>query len=136
VHCLLTPVLVAFGGLGLAGAVVSERAEPIFVGVSLLIGLASLGPAFLRVHRDPMPIALFVVGLAALTLARVLDTPPLVERAIVPICAGLLIAAHTRNHRACVRCRVCEGAARESTEYSDHGIDGAQPRRCREATKW
>ena len=116
VHCLVTPMLIAFGALGTAGAFVSERAEWVFVATSLVLGLVSLGPAFLRIHRDPVPLILFALGLLSLLLARLLDAPPLLERSIVPLSAALLIAAHGRNHRACSRCHVCEAASEASFE--------------------
>ncbi len=83
----------------------------LFVCVSLVIGLVSLGPAFLRAHRDPIPLVLFVCGLGTLLLTRALDAAAAVERCIVPVCACCLIAAHLRNHRACSRCHVCEEKA-------------------------
>lgn len=109
VHCVVMPMLIAFGGLGLLGAVVSERLEVVFVATSLVIGLASLGPAFLREHRDPVPLLLFAVGFGALAVVRLFHAPPLAERCIVPLCGVLLIGAHARNHRACSHCRVCDG---------------------------
>jgi hypothetical protein len=116
VHCLLTPVLLAYGGLGLAGTAISERAEVAFVLVSLVVGLVSLGPAFLRHHRDPVPIALFVTGLGSLLLVRSLGAPRGVERCIVPMCATLIIVAHARNHRSCRRCRVCDAPEQAEEE--------------------
>jgi hypothetical protein len=106
-HCLLTPIIVAFAGLGIAAAVISERLERGFVVTSLVVGLASLGPAFLRIHRDPVPIALFMLGIGALLLTRGLHLPTAVERCIVPASALLIVAAHARNHRACARCPKC-----------------------------
>jgi hypothetical protein len=108
VHCLLTPLLIAFGGLGVAASLISERMEVVFVATSLVIGLTSLGPAFVRVHHDPTPLVLFAAGLVALLLTRVLDAPDALERVIVPLCAVLLITSHARNHHACRRCHECE----------------------------
>jgi hypothetical protein len=108
VHCLLTPVIIAFGGLGAVGALVSERMEVGFVAMSLVIGLASLGPAFVRTHRDPMPLVYLAVGFIVLAITRIFDAPVNVERCIVPACAGLLITAHARNHRSCKRCAECD----------------------------
>lgn len=105
-------MIVAFGGLGLGATVVSERFEGVFTAISLTVGLASLGPAFLRVHRDPIPLVLFACGLAALAISRLLAAPPIIERWIVLLAAGLLILAHRRNHRACSRCGVCAGIER------------------------
>jgi hypothetical protein len=108
IHCLLTPVLLAYAGLGIADTAISERLEVAFGGLSLVVGLASLGPAFIRMHRDPIPLVLFGLGLGMLFATRLLHAPAIIERCIVPGCALLVIGAHARNHRSCARCRECE----------------------------
>lgn len=118
VHCLVTPLLLTFGWLGAFGALVSERFEVVFVGASLIIGLLSLGPAFIRQHRDPLPLLLFVAGLGTLLGIRALGIGESIERGIVPVCATLLVMAHWRNHRLCSHCRACSAVA-ESPSAGD-----------------
>lgn len=69
----------------------------LFLGASTLVGLMALVPGF-RQHRHPMPLLLFVGGIAILFLTRAMRIPPSVfELTVVLVAASALITAHWRN---------------------------------------
>jgi len=85
-----------------------ESTEWTFVGVSMMLGLVSLGPAYFRRHRKCCPLALFCAGVILLLMARVwLKEESNIEVPVAVSGALLISVAHFLNHRlcrACVRC--------------------------------
>lgn len=105
VHCLAMPLLVAaFPLLGLGGDHHALH-DALLVAVTLPVLLA-LAPGY-RAHRDPAPLVLGVMGLAAFLLAVLVVGPmfgELAETALAVTSSVLLISAHLRNQRSCKGC--------------------------------
>ena len=103
VHCAGVGVL-----LGIAPAfdvIAQPWVDWLFLGASTLVGLFALVPGYRR-HRHSLPLALFIGGITALFVTRLLRVPssPL-ELSIVLAAASALIAAHWANRRELRACR-------------------------------
>ncbi len=107
-HCLAMPLLV--GVLPLAG--LSFFAEPWFewsmVAVAAVIGSAGFGLSFVRLHRNPRPLAVFIAGLLMLVVTHAaLEAFVIVHGAMVIAGALVIYQAGRMNHalvHACERC--------------------------------
>jgi hypothetical protein len=109
VHCAATPLaltLLPFAGLTFLA---DERIEWALVGLSTLLGLASLCLGY-RLHRSRQGVAVLAVGVALLALGRVAEARD-VEPWGVPlvVIGGISVAAaHLVNRRLCRACRRCQ----------------------------
>jgi hypothetical protein len=114
VHCVAGPLILAVAGFaGLIGT--SEKVEPLFLGGSLVLGLANLIPGYRHRHGRISCVLLFAIGIAALGSRRHIPLKGVPAEAIMTAVGAFLIAgAHTLNLRLSRRCKCCEGAAIES----------------------
>lgn len=108
VHCLALPVLIAFAPAilrGLPGDDVTHRSLAVMIG---LVGLLAFRSGY-KVHRKRWVLAVFVIGLALVSIVAALGEAVLsahVESAIT-VCGGLLlVTAHLFNHSFCRSCAV------------------------------
>jgi MerC mercury resistance protein len=118
VHCVAGPVLLSFAGLAsLIG--ISEKLEPLFVFMSLSMGVATLIPAYRKKHRRRSCLAMFVSGLAVLVLGtHIRVTSRFIELAGVGVGALLIAGAHLLNLKLSKRCQCCELPECEAKPYS------------------
>jgi MerC mercury resistance protein len=90
------------------------RAEWMFVGVSIAVGVLSLLPSYLRRHRQFRPLAIFSLGLCLILIARlILDGSLALEIPIVVVGAMCVAIAHLLNRRLCQACEVCASSCGE-----------------------
>ena len=111
IHCTLTPFVV--GVLPLLGMrfLADERTEWIFVGTSILTGVASLLPSYLRRHKRARPLVLFALGLALILAARLILEENLVAEIPVLILGAFFVSlSHLINRRLCQSCVRCAGS--------------------------
>jgi hypothetical protein len=108
-HCVFVPL--AAGALAASGIawLGDERYEPILIGCSLLLGLASLLPSYRRVHRDRRCMALFVLGMSIILIGKLSAERWALETPLVLAGATLIVSAHAVNYRLCKRCGNCQG---------------------------
>lgn len=108
VHCLALPVLIAFAPAilrGLPGDDVTHRSLAVMIGI---VGLLAFRSGY-KVHHLRWVLAVFVTGLALVSIAAVLGEAVLSARGEVAItvCGGLLlVTAHLVNHSFCRSCAV------------------------------
>src|SRR5258706_440482 len=69
VHCVAGPLLLSFAGLAGLSAI-SEKAEPLFLAGSVIIGTANLIPGYRKKHRRLVCLAMFLAGIICLFLRR------------------------------------------------------------------
>lgn len=108
VHCVVTPFIT--GVLPLVG--LSLFTAPWFewamVALAAVIGVVGFGLSYVRLHNDPRPFAVFVVGLAVLSSAHlVFESSVLVHGAVVILGSLIIYQAGRMNHarvHACERC--------------------------------
>jgi hypothetical protein len=106
-HCALTPLVLAALPLAARQIISSALLEWMFVAVSLVLGLGSLGHAYRAVHGRASTLVLFLCGLLLLVLARAMaERAPRLESAGVFAGAALLVGAHVLNLALCRRCQV------------------------------
>jgi hypothetical protein len=108
VHCAVTPFVIGLLSVFGLGVFADERTEWAFIAVSVIVGLASLLPAYLGKHKRARPLVLFAIGVALIFIARVGFEDSL--RAEIPfvVFGALLIAgSHFLNRRFCLACPVC-----------------------------
>jgi hypothetical protein len=98
VHCAAAPFLLPLLPFAL-GRFVGPALEASFAGISLILGVWSLGHSFRAVHRDVRALALFAVGFTLLMAARFAEPPGSIEPLMVGVAAALIVAAHTLNLR-------------------------------------
>ncbi|MBX7195855.1 MAG: MerC domain-containing protein [Sandaracinaceae bacterium] len=108
VHCAATgalslaPSLVSVGhGEGSSLGTALELMETPLLALALLIGLYSLVPAYRHEHRNPQPLALFLLGLGQLVASRFVEGP--LEIAVTVVGVGFVAVSHLLNLRACTR---------------------------------
>ena len=108
-HCTLAPLVVAVLPLLGLRFLVDERTEWIFVGTSILIGVASLLPSYLR-HRRTRPLSMFALGLCFILTARlILEGNLAVEIPILILGALFVSLSHLINRKFCQSCVSCAG---------------------------
>jgi hypothetical protein len=109
VHCVAAPLLLSFAGFSsLIG--LSEKLEPAFFLTSILLGAATLVPAYRKTHGRISCLAMFAGGLSCLII-RSFQCAPLVETLSVGAGATLIIGAHALNLRFSRRCACCQPSA-------------------------
>jgi hypothetical protein len=108
-HCLALPLLLAalpFAGLGFV--LVGETAERIMIGISLMIGVSSLLPAYFRQHGKLRSIGLAASGIGLIILTHLYFEEDFALKFVFLVTgAFLLTAAHLLNRRLCRSCPVC-----------------------------
>jgi hypothetical protein len=98
-HCLAVPLLAAVLPFAAAAVVLSERLEVVLLAASALTGATSIVAGYVRTRGGVGPLVLLAVGLVLLVAPRVGGEPPIDERWLTTLGAGLVAAAHLR-HRA------------------------------------
>jgi hypothetical protein len=100
---------------GYAGWIRTSELEPLFLGGSLVLGLANLIPGYRHRHGRISCLLLFGFGIATLALRRhlPLEGAPM-EALMTAVGACLIVGAHTLNLRNGRRCECCEPAATDS----------------------
>lgn len=95
VHCVLTPMIIGLGMMGLAGKLLaSEWVHIVMVFPVVALAVLSL-PASYRSHRKHWPLVMAVIAIAALISAFFL--PEALELWLTVPAAILLIFAHSWN---------------------------------------
>lgn len=108
VHCLALPFLV--GVLPLVGLsfLLSEATERVFIGISVVIAVFGLLPAYFREHGKLRSIFLAAAGIGLIVLTHFLFEENLTAKITFLIVGALLIsAAHLFNRRLCRECALC-----------------------------
>jgi hypothetical protein len=108
VHCAFMPFIIGLPPLFGLGVFADERAEWALVSISLIVGLASLLPSYIKNHKTGRPLMLFAAGLALIFIARVSFGDSLRgEIPFVVFGAFMIAASHFLNRRLCRACAVC-----------------------------
>jgi hypothetical protein len=102
VHCAI--VALALGLLPILGFMANPWIDIGFLGLSAVIGVASLVPSWWH-HGERRPLQSFAVGLALLLVARINLPSPLVELALVLAGAAFVVRAHWLNRMLLKACR-------------------------------
>ncbi len=101
VHCVISSLVALVPALGVTGAGLGAAMEwlelPLLVG-ALGLGLCALVPAWLRGHRNPLPMSLFLPGIALVLLGRVV--PSMLETPLTVAGVAFIASAHVANLRA------------------------------------
>ena len=108
VHCLALPFLV--GVLPLVGLsfLLEETTERVFIGISVVIAVFGLLPAYFREHGKLRSIFLAAAGIGLIVLTHFLFEENLTAKILFLIAgAGLISAAHLLNRRLCRECAFC-----------------------------
>jgi hypothetical protein len=107
VHCVISSLValapaMGLGGSGFAGPSVGAAMEwlelPLLLG-ALCIGLWALVPAYVRDHKKPLAIRLFVVGIGLIFASRLVG-PQALETALTVMGVVFVASAHVTNLRA------------------------------------
>jgi hypothetical protein len=109
IHCLLMPLVVAL--LPIAGIrwLASEQAEWVMVGISVMIGLASLLPSYIRHHRRKAALIVFIMGVLFILIGRTLFAGAEQVEPFLVIYGALAVAAsHVINKWLCHTCSSCQ----------------------------
>jgi hypothetical protein len=103
IHCAATGALsllpsLASTSLGAAGEALEWLEAPLLAG-ALLVGLWSLVPSYRTEHGRPLPLALFLVGLAHLVASRLVEGGAEIVLTVAGV--ALVATAHALNLRYC-----------------------------------
>ncbi|WP_288129308.1 MerC domain-containing protein [Microbulbifer sp.] len=99
VHCLATPLVLAFGGLGMLGAALENEWIHLALLVPVLLLALSSFPIACLQHRRPAVMTSGFAGVVILILALVLGLEGHWELLASTVGAGLLVSAHWVNRR-------------------------------------
>jgi dipeptide/tripeptide permease len=97
-HCVAVPVLVSFAALNVTAGL-HESIEYSVLGLSSLLGTASLLPSLFRHHRNIMPVAILLIGFLSIALVHFLIEN--FETLSTAIGACLIACAHVVNFKLC-----------------------------------
>jgi hypothetical protein len=107
VHCTLAPLVVAVLPLLGLRFLADERTEWLFVGTSIVIGVASLLPSYLR-HKRTRPLALFALGFSLILTAHIIVEGNLAVELPILILGALFVSlSHLINRKLCQSCISC-----------------------------
>jgi hypothetical protein len=112
IHCAALPLALAVLPLAGAHILLGGTIELVMIGVSAVVGVASLGSSY-RVHGRLNPLLIMAAG-ATILVANFVghDSHSELAEALHPYIAavaGLMIAtAHRINMRLCASCETCE----------------------------
>ena len=114
VHCAVTPFLTLLPLVGLS-LLADERIEWTLIGASLVLGLLSLIPDYLRHHRRANQLAIFVLGFGLVLVARLWFEDELrIGTPLAILGAGSILFAYWINRNLCRTCSACQTAASEN----------------------
>jgi ABC-type Fe3+-siderophore transport system permease subunit len=107
-HCAAMPLLIGllpFIGLSFLA---DQHTESLLVGLSMGIGILSLGPSYARKHRQWRPLLLFISGACLIIAVKLLTEDGSRLEAPAMVLGALMIAcAHIINRRLCRSCAAC-----------------------------
>lgn len=108
VHCLTLPFLTAVLPVIGLSFLANEFAEYALIGISVLIALFSLIPAYFNEHGKMRTLLLFAAGISFIFFADKLFEENFTGKIIfVFIGAGLITVSHIINRRLCQSCKKC-----------------------------
>lgn len=109
VHCLVLPFFVSVLPLVGLSFLLEETTEQVFIGISILIAVVALVPAYFRQHGKLRAIGLFVAGIGLILVSHLLFEDSLTPKILFLLSGAVLIsAAHLVNHRLCRECVRCQ----------------------------
>lgn len=107
-HCLAMPLLFSFLPLLGISFLMDEGVEYIIIGISVVIALISLLPAYFRQHHKLRTLFLFVSGICFVIFADILFEENLLWKLLFVLTGAVLItASHFINRKLCLDCRRC-----------------------------
>ncbi len=108
-HCLAMPLLITILPLIGLSFLVDETTEWLIIGLSGLIALISLVPAYFNRHRKMRSILLFAFGISLILLSHLAFEDELLWNIPLVLTGAILItAAHFINRRLCRDCENCQ----------------------------
>ena len=118
-HCVAGPLFLSFAGFAsLIG--ISERIEPVLLLTSIVLGGATLVPAYRKKHGRISCLAIFLGGLVCLLLARRLHWSAVPEMLAMGIGAAMIIGAHALNLKFSRQCACCRPGVVVESEVQRH----------------
>ncbi len=94
-----------------------EGIEYVIIGISIVVALLTLLPAYFKQHRKIRTLLLFVSGICFVIFADLLFEESVTGKIIfVLIGASLVTSAHFINRRLCRNCKNCDEAHFHSLE--------------------
>lgn len=108
VHCLALPFLISLLPLIGLSFLLDETTERVFIGISVVLAVLSLLPAYFREHGKLRSIFLAAAGIGLIVLTHLLFEDDLIFKLIFLLSGAILISvAHIINRRLCRACEVC-----------------------------
>lgn len=106
VHCSLLPVLLTLGALGGLSWMRHPLVEAVFIGLSLILAVASLFPSWRKAHGRLEPIGLVLLGFGLIIGSHLLHAHHH-EPALMTIGGVLIAFAHLINWKLLRRTGTC-----------------------------
>ena len=117
IHCLAMPFIISFLPLLGISFLAHEGIEYVIIGISIVVALLSLLPAYFKQHRKIRTLFLFVSGICFIIFADRLFEEGFSGKIIfVLIGASLITSAHFINRRLCRSCQSCTEVSSRSFE--------------------
>lgn len=108
VHCALTPFVIGVVPLLGMRFLVDERTEWILIGISVVIGVSTLLPAYIRRHRRARPLVIFATGLCLILMGHLglaaIEIPMAVAGGLLVAASQMLNRRFCRNFTTCHHC--------------------------------
>lgn len=114
-HCLTLPFLTAILPVIGLSFLANEFAEYVLIGISILIALFSLIPAYLNEHGKMRTLLLFAAGISFIFFADKLFEENFAGKLIFVFSGAILITlSHLLNRRLCQSCKKCGESEKHS----------------------
>lgn len=117
VHCLAMPFIISFLPLLGISFLAHKGIEYVIIGISVVVALLGLLPAYFRQHHKIRTLLLFVSGICFVIFADILFEESFSGKTIFVLTgASLITSAHFINRRLCRDCRSCAEVHCHSSE--------------------
>ena len=109
IHCVAMPFMIAALPLLGLGFLLDERLDWALISFSVIIGLVSLVPSFIRHHRKVRTLILFIVGISLILISHIwLEEDWHLQAPVLIAGAAAVISAHLINRKLCKSCIACQ----------------------------
>ncbi len=106
IHCAAVPLLLATAAASGSNWLYEEGLDWVFLVASIVIGSASLIPAYRRLHHRKACLGLFFAGILSILAGRLVPAS-VPDEPLVVFGAALIIYGHAANQYLCRSCRKC-----------------------------
>lgn len=120
IHCAAVPVFFTSLPLVGLGFLANPLVEWTMITLALVLGIASIGTSYFRLHHRVLPLALLVGGFMIIIIGHLFITS-WVEAVVVPVGGFLIAIAHFINYKYAGTCRAGDSFFHVKHAHDENG---------------